>query len=118
MRSRSLWAAAVAFGGCLALFAGLDPKKPPAPPVEPPAVTFADKPVRVLPGLQADGTVLLPNQWKIRPAGKHLDVGDLPVNLAVHPSGQYLAVLNAGMRGARGRHRRSATSRGRRSSAA
>jgi sugar lactone lactonase YvrE len=54
------------------------------------------KTVRVLPGTEADGTVRLPNQWAIRPAGKQLELGDFPVNLALHPSGRWLAVLHAG----------------------
>jgi YVTN family beta-propeller protein len=38
----------------------------------------------------------LPNQWSLRPAGKQLVLGDFPVNLALHPSGKWLAVLHAG----------------------
>jgi DNA-binding beta-propeller fold protein YncE len=49
-----------------------------------------------LPGAQADGTVRLPNQWSIRPAGKQLLLGDFPVNTVLHPSGKWLAVLHAG----------------------
>ncbi|MFM8358085.1 MAG: hypothetical protein ACKOET_05970, partial [Verrucomicrobiota bacterium] len=37
-----------------------------------------------LPGIRRDGSILLPNQWSLRPAGKHLPVGDFPVHLAVH----------------------------------
>ncbi len=51
---------------------------------------------RVLPGLRKDGFVQLPNQWQLRPAGKHIEVGDLPVNIAIHPTGQFAAVLHAG----------------------
>jgi DNA-binding beta-propeller fold protein YncE len=40
--------------------------------------------------------VLLPNQWALRPAGKQIRVGDFPVNIAVHPSGKWAAVLHAG----------------------
>ena len=29
----------------------------------------------------ADGTTLLPNGWRIQPAGKHVRVGDMPLNL-------------------------------------
>src|SRR3954468_18005745 len=49
-----------------------------------------------LPGQRPDGSVLLPNQWVLRPAGKQLPVGDFPVQIAMHPSGQYAAVLHAG----------------------
>ena len=37
-----------------------------------------------------------PNQWSLRPAGKHLPLGDFPVNIALHPGGQWVAVLHAG----------------------
>jgi DNA-binding beta-propeller fold protein YncE len=40
--------------------------------------------------------VLLPNQWSLRPAGKQLVLGDFPVNLALHPSGHWIAILHAG----------------------
>jgi DNA-binding beta-propeller fold protein YncE len=54
------------------------------------------RPPRVLPGMRADGAIQLPNQWTIRPAGKQLVLGDFPVNIALHPSGRWLAVLHAG----------------------
>ncbi len=53
-------------------------------------------PRRVLPGARPGGTVLLPNQWSLRPAGRQLALGDFPVNLALHPDGQFLAALHAG----------------------
>lgn len=56
------------------------------------------KPARVLPGLQADGFVQLPNGWKLNPAGKSVDVGDLPTNVQVHPTGQFAAVLHCGFK--------------------
>ena len=37
-----------------------------------------------------------PQPVELRPAGRQLEVGDFPVNMAIHPSGQYLAVLHAG----------------------
>jgi len=56
-----------------------------------------DKPaVRLLPGLQPGGEIRLPNQWSLRPAGRQVQLGDLPVNLALHPGGEWLAVLHAG----------------------
>jgi DNA-binding beta-propeller fold protein YncE len=48
------------------------------------------------PGPQADGSVLLPNQWTLRPVGRQIPVGDFPVNIAVHPSGRFAAVLHCG----------------------
>ena len=49
-----------------------------------------------LPGLQRDGSVLLPNQWSLRPVGKQLPLGDFPVNVALHPEGIFAAVLHNG----------------------
>lgn len=66
----------------------------PAPARPDPGPTPAEN--RRLPGLQPDGAVLLPNQWSIRPAGTQREVGDFPVNIAVHPSEPYAAVLHAG----------------------
>jgi DNA-binding beta-propeller fold protein YncE len=48
------------------------------------------------PGRQSDGSVLLPNQWALRPVGTQVELGDFPVNIAVHPAGRYAAVLHAG----------------------
>jgi DNA-binding beta-propeller fold protein YncE len=50
----------------------------------------------VLPGMQAGGNILLPNQWSLRPAGKQLKVGDFPVHIALHPRELFAAVLHAG----------------------
>ena len=49
-----------------------------------------------LPGFQPDGSVLLPNQWSLRPAGKQIQVGDFPVNVALCPGGDFAAVLHSG----------------------
>lgn len=53
-----------------------------------------------LPGLKDDGFTLLPNQWRLHPAGRQLPMGDFPVNIAVHPGGRFAAVLHCGY----GRH--------------
>jgi len=53
-----------------------------------------------LPGLRPDGSVLLPNQWSLRPAGKQIALGNFPVYIAMHPAGRYAAVLHCG----HGRH--------------
>ncbi len=50
----------------------------------------------VVPGVRPDGSVLLPNQWSLRPAGKQTRVGDFPVNIVIHPSGAWGAILHAG----------------------
>src|SRR5262249_23372488 len=39
---------------------------------------------------------LLPNGWKIAPAGKHIQVGDLPLAMAESPDGRWLLVANNG----------------------
>lgn len=54
------------------------------------------RPVRRLPGVQPQGHVLLPTQWSLRPAGRQLVLGDFPVNIALHPSRPYAAILHAG----------------------
>src|SRR5437016_2842787 len=40
--------------------------------------------------------VHLPNGWSLTPAGRSLHLGDLPLNIAVSPSGKYIAVTNNG----------------------
>lgn len=54
------------------------------------------KPKVEVPGGQPDGAVLLPNQWYLRPVGTQLKVGDFPVNIAMHPGGEYAAILHCG----------------------
>jgi YVTN family beta-propeller protein len=49
-----------------------------------------------LPGQRPDGSVLLPNQWILRPVGTQIAVGDFPVNMALHPAGGFAAVLHCG----------------------
>ncbi|HXN35285.1 MAG TPA: beta-propeller fold lactonase family protein, partial [Opitutaceae bacterium] len=51
---------------------------------------------RTLPGLQADGTTLLHNQWPIHPVGDQVGLGDFPTGMAVDPGGRLAAVLHAG----------------------
>jgi len=50
----------------------------------------------VWPGKKLDGSVLLPNQWSVRPVGQQIELADFPVNVAVHPGGRFAAVLHAG----------------------
>ncbi|BAU52652.1 bifunctional YncE family protein/alkaline phosphatase family protein [Mucilaginibacter gotjawali] len=50
-----------------------------------------------LPGkIRKTGQVLLPNGWKLSPAGRALQLGDLPLNMQLSPSGKLLAVTNNG----------------------
>lgn len=51
---------------------------------------------RTLPGVRPDGTVQLPNQWSLKPAGRQIALGDFPVNLALHPGGRWAAALHGG----------------------
>jgi hypothetical protein len=43
----------------------------------------------------AKKNVMLPNGWKLTPAGRSLELGDLPLNIAVSSSVRLLAVTNA-----------------------
>ncbi|MDB5155168.1 MAG: bifunctional YncE family protein/alkaline phosphatase family protein, partial [Mucilaginibacter sp.] len=46
-----------------------------------------------LPGkIEQTGQVLLPNGWKLSPAGTALPLGDLPLNMQLSASGRLLAV--------------------------
>lgn len=49
-----------------------------------------------LPGIES-GRFLLPNGWKLSPAGKYIELGDLPLNAAVTSDQKFLAVTHAGM---------------------
>ena len=40
--------------------------------------------------------MLLPNQWSLRPAGSHIELGDFPVNIAVAPDGKFAVILHCG----------------------
>lgn len=45
----------------------------------------------------AANRIQLPNQWRLTPAGRSLLLGDLPLQLAVSPSGRYVAATNNGV---------------------
>ncbi len=66
------------------------------PPVPAHAVTQSTATQSNFPGKQSDGSVLLPNQWSLRPVGKQIELRDFPINLALHPSGRFVAVLHSG----------------------
>jgi DNA-binding beta-propeller fold protein YncE len=93
MRGQSLWATGLVLAAGVGLYAfavSAQPVKEEPPKVE-------SKPLdRVLPGLRRDGFVQLPNQWALKPAGRHVEVGDFPVNIALHPTGEFAGVLCAG----------------------
>lgn len=46
--------------------------------------------------IEKTGQVLLPNGWKLSPAGTYLPLGDLPLNMQISASGKLLAVTNNG----------------------
>jgi YVTN family beta-propeller protein len=48
------------------------------------------------PGREPKGVTLLPNGWRIAPAGRHLAVGDLPLAMVESPDGRTLVVSNNG----------------------
>ena len=50
-----------------------------------------------VPGPLGDGTTLLPNGWRLAPAGRHLKTGSLPLNLIVSPDGRYAITTNNGI---------------------
>src|SRR5207248_447547 len=90
---RSFFAAALLLTACVGLTLALPRDR--RAPADAPVRREAPAP-RVLPGVQATGEVRLPTGWSLRPAGRQAVVGDFPVNLALHPSGKWLAVLHAG----------------------
>ena len=40
--------------------------------------------------------IILPNGWSLSPAGRSIELGDLPLNIAVSRSGKLMAVSNNG----------------------
>jgi YVTN family beta-propeller protein len=48
------------------------------------------------PGPLGWGVTQLPNGWRIAPAGRHSQIGDLPLNMVWSPDGRYLIVTNNG----------------------
>ncbi len=64
------------------------------------STAFAEEPpvasIPIMPGVRPDQSVLLPNQWSLRPAGAEVKLENFPVNVAIHPRGDYAAVLHSG----------------------
>ncbi|MFL6235111.1 MAG: YncE family protein, partial [Thermoanaerobaculia bacterium] len=56
----------------------------------------SQKPKTSRPGQGAGGVTLLPNGWRIAPAGRHITVGDLPLAMAESPDGRTLVISNDG----------------------
>ena len=44
----------------------------------------------------ASKRIMLPNGWSLSPAGRSIELGDLPLNIAVSPSEKWMAVTNNG----------------------
>jgi YVTN family beta-propeller protein len=53
-------------------------------------------PTAATPGA-TDGPTLLPNGWRLSAAGRHLALGDLPLNILESPDARYLVVSNDGI---------------------
>src|SRR5215468_745459 len=60
-----------------------------------PLTTFGDVPPLV-PGPLGRGVTLLPNGWKIAPAGQHVQVGGFPLAMVESPDGRFLFISNSG----------------------
>ena len=50
----------------------------------------------VWPGYMGEGVTLLPNGWRIAPEGRHITVGDFPMNLVPSPDGRFVAISTSG----------------------
>jgi DNA-binding beta-propeller fold protein YncE len=57
---------------------------------------FSQQTPRLTPGIQPDGTYLLPSGWRIKPVGTQIIVDTLPIASLVTPDKKYLLVLNGG----------------------
>src|SRR5512140_3570981 len=84
----------VALGVVTFLLVGCTHSHPTGPGATPPP--SPPKSGVVWPGKKSDGSVQLPNQWSLRPFGSQLELADFPVNVAVHPSGAFAAILHCG----------------------
>ena len=65
-----------------------------------PVAQQASRPAR-WPGYHGHGITLLPNGWQIAPAGRHVYVGDLPMNLVPSRDGRFLVISSSGWRNRR-----------------
>src|SRR3954451_20901295 len=50
----------------------------------------------VWPGYMGEGVTLLPNGWRIAPEGRHVTVGDLPMNIVPSPDGRFVVISTSG----------------------
>jgi WD40 repeat protein len=61
-----------------------------------PLVAQRAAPPAAWPGYKGDDVTLLPNGWRIAPEGRHVTVGDLPMNLVPSPDGRFIAISTSG----------------------
>ena len=59
-------------------------------------ISLAQRASATRPGYTGGGVTLLPNGWRIAPAGRHLAIGDLPLAMTLSPDGRSLLVSNNG----------------------
>ncbi|HAL83272.1 MAG TPA: hypothetical protein DCO83_14425 [Mucilaginibacter sp.] len=60
-------------------------------------ILLTSKAFAQIPGkIEKTGQVLLPNGWKLSPAGRALPLGDLPLNMQISASGRLMAITNNG----------------------
>lgn len=55
----------------------------------------SDKPPE-WPGVRGRGVTLLPNGWRIAPAGRSIQVGDFPLSMVASADGRYVIITNNG----------------------
>ena len=60
------------------------------------SITFSQVKTTILPGVHKNYT-LLPNGWKLTPAGQQVPVGELPLNMLITKDGRYAITSNSGM---------------------
>src|SRR5437762_9285320 len=60
------------------------------------ASSYGDVPASLRPGPLGGGITLLPNGWKIAPAGRHVQVGSLPLAMVESPDGRSLFIASNG----------------------
>ena len=70
------------FGACIIAIVGSIAQRGAVPPPRP--------------GRQSSGATLLPNGWRIAPAGRHVQIGDLPLNMAPSVDGRFLVITHNG----------------------
>jgi hypothetical protein len=61
-----------------------------------PGIPAGERDIDRRPGYQGRGVSLLPNGWRLAPAGRHIPLDDLPMDMAESPDGRFLVVTNDG----------------------